>query len=516
MNDGDEVGTSLELHGGGASLVELEAGVASQAAREESEVKAAVVLARNFPRDEQAAFVAMQRSARRPTFALGALYSFPRGGRAITGPSVKMAREMARCWGNLQHGIRLLSMDQDYVHVEGWAWDLQTNTRVGSEAKFKRLVQRKQGGQTVWQEPDERDLRELVNKHGAVCVRNSILQLMAPDVVDELERMCLATNQKAAEGDIEEDRDQVLRSLAAAFANIGVTTKMLEQYVGHALEVITPAELVDLRAVFTALRDGTADRGAYFDLPGGGAQSTKASKLEQKLADAHAKEAMEKSAAENPSGAGGAKTKAPAAGNVDLVARAKAAREKATQEQQAAAEQPDPARAEAQAQEAAGDEAPREYETVKGDSTLYVEKDQAEPEEYDMPASPTVQRLRDEAEAKGPEADDDDEVRVIDGNWVGAFPNLKDDLPRILSKIEDPQVLVNMAMTDGRVKGRPLYATRLCEFALLPVLKLIPTDGFGDDLIIEMLCIDEREGSENRLVASLKARGIDIADGTEL
>ena len=497
MMDEDEVGTTLQLHGGSDSLVGLEAGVASQAAREESEVKAAVVLARNFPRDEQAAFVAMQRSAKRPTFALGALYSFPRGGKAITGPSVKMAREMARCWGNLQHGIRLLSMDADYVHVEGWAWDLQTNTRVGSEAKFKRLIQRGDG----WVEPDERDLRELVNKHGAVCVRNSILQLMAPDVVDELERMCLATNQKAAEGDIEEDRDQVLRSLAAAFSNMGVTTKMLEQYVGHALEVITPAELVDLRAVFTALRDGTAERGAYFDLPGGGAQSKASSKLEEKLRAAHADEdpaedaAAAKAAsvdaqkamagddmpasptvqrlraeaeerAENaggselegvqdeqakpepnpyPSGIGGAKTKTPSAGKVDLVARAKAAREKATQEQ-------------------------------------------AELEEGD------------------------EEVRVVDGQWVGAYPNLKEDLPRILGKIDDPQVVVNMLLGDGRKKGVPLYMKRLCRFDLLAVLKVIPEGEAGDDVVIELLGVDDREGSENRLVASLKARGIDIGE----
>lgn len=466
-------GTDLELHGGTTAL-ELQAGAASMAAREESEVKAAVVLARNFPRDEQAAFVAMQRSAKRPTFAIGALYSFPRGGRAITGPSVKMAREMARCWGNMQHGIRLLSMDQDYVQVEGWAWDLQTNTRVASEAKFKRLIQRKRGSTVVWEEPDERDLRELVNKHGAVCVRNSILQLMAPDVVDELERMCLETNQKAAEGDIEEDRDQVLRSLAAAFSNMGVTTKMLEHYLGHTLEVITPAELVDLRAVFTALRDGSAERSAYFEMPGApaapGHQSRAASNLEDKLREAHGDlgdpdvQEAQAQAYEEP------------ASPIDDMALAQDQHDQAV----VAEQEPDPA-PEPQA------------EVTRAD---LVRKAKA--------ARERAARQKSELEAGEPD------VRVVDEHWVGSLPNTR-ELPGVLAKITDPVTVINMLRQDDRKTAPVLYHNRLCEFEdLAAVLALVGDD---DDLIIEMLGIDPRPSSEAMYDKALAALGIDISEG---
>ena len=492
-------GKDLELFSGGTALEE-QAGAATMAAREESEVKAAVVLARNFPRDEQAAFVAMQRSARRPTFAHGALYSFPRGGRAITGPSVKMAREMARCWGNLQHGIRLLSMDADYVQVEGWAWDLQTNTRVASEAKFKRLIQRGGG----WVEPDERDLRELVNKHGAVCVRNSILQLMAPDVVDELERMCLATNRKAAEGDIEEDRDQVLRSLAAAFSNMGVTTKMLEQYLGHALEVITPAELADLRAVFTSLRDGTVERTAYFNMPGAAAapghQSMAASNLEDKLRDAHGDAPRAQSPSEPLRSAVTVLDSLPSPVPTELPQDAENAREEpqldftgtpTVRKAPPAVHEssPGPTSAPEAAPGALPSPVPAEPDD---DAQAEGEDPQQDTARSDLLRKAKAARER-VAKQKGELEAGEPDVRVVDKNWVGALPNTR-ELPAVLDKIADPEVVLNMLRLDDRKTAPSLYHARLCGFEDLgAVLQLVGDD---EDLVIAMLGLDTRPWTE--------------------
>ena len=38
---------------------------------------------------------------------------------------------------------------------------------------------------TEWTVPDERDLRELTNRRGAICVRNAILALVPPDLVED-------------------------------------------------------------------------------------------------------------------------------------------------------------------------------------------------------------------------------------------------------------------------------------------------------------------------------------------
>lgn len=244
------------------SLVESEVGAVSAVAREEAEIKAAIFVAKRFPRDEHAATVKLVRSARRPNFAEGAVYSYPRGSGKVTGPSVKLARELARCWGNIRYGLRIVSLDKMNVHVKGWAMDVETGTYVEMEDKFERLIYRKKGG---WIKPDERDLRELINRRGAICVRNAILQTMPPDIVDEVVRETQTTMKKAASGDLEQDRDAAVRRMAIAFDGFFVTSQMLEAYLGHPLEKMTDEELADLRSIYASIRDRNTTIGDHFE-----------------------------------------------------------------------------------------------------------------------------------------------------------------------------------------------------------------------------------------------------------
>ena len=263
----DNGGTDLTLQKLEQGVAATEGGVAVGLARGQTEVQAGVVMAKNFPRDENLSWVKLEASGRRPSFAEGALYSFPRGGGTVQGPSVKLAREFARCWGNLWYGIDVVSMTEEYVHINGWAWDLESNSRVASEAKFKPLVQRRnrqKGGITEWVKPDERDLREMVNRHGAIAVRNSVLQLLPPHLVDELTDICKKTMRNAATQDVEHDRDRTLRNLASAYSHLGVSIAMLEEKLGHGLSEISPEELTELRQVYTSIRDGVTERQTHF------------------------------------------------------------------------------------------------------------------------------------------------------------------------------------------------------------------------------------------------------------
>ena len=251
-------------------LVATEAGVASVMTREAEEIKGAIVMAHHVPRDELVAFTKMKTSCGRPAFAEGARYLFPRGGTPITGPSVKLAREMARCWGNLRYGVRQVAMDADTVHIKGWAWDLETNAYCESEAKFNKLIPRKdnQTGETRWIEPNERDLREMVGRHGAICYRNAILQLMPPDYIEDCLMYSRKTLEKAAKGEIEEDRDRVVRSLAAAFGYYGVTPPILETHLGHPLAQINAEEVATLKEIYVAIKDGQTTVHESFNLDG--------------------------------------------------------------------------------------------------------------------------------------------------------------------------------------------------------------------------------------------------------
>lgn len=253
--------------GGFASLIKAgaleQAGIVSMVAREEAEIKGAIIVARKFPRDEAVAFAALMRSCERPSFAENAAYSFPRGGSMVTGPAVDLAREACRCWGNMRYGLRIVSADDNWIHIKGWALDLERNNYVEAEDRFKRLIYRKKGG---WIEPDERDLRELINRRGAICVRNAVLQVLPPDLIDEALRTADATLTKAASGEIKQTIEESRRRLVAAFAEFGVNGDMIAKRLGHPVDAADEKEIAELRKIYKGLKDGVSERAEFFEL----------------------------------------------------------------------------------------------------------------------------------------------------------------------------------------------------------------------------------------------------------
>jgi hypothetical protein len=104
---------------------------AVEQSRAVAEVHAAVVVAQQRPRDIQAAIAEMQNVCRIKSFAERAFYSYRKAGTNVEGPSIHMARELARIWGNVQHGFFELRRDDigRYSEMQAVAWDLQSNTR---------------------------------------------------------------------------------------------------------------------------------------------------------------------------------------------------------------------------------------------------------------------------------------------------------------------------------------------------------------------------------------------------
>ena len=256
---------------GGSRLAQAdptEVGALSAMARVEVEIKAAITVAKRYPRDVDTCFARAMKECDRAGFAKAGMYSFPRGGTNVKGPSVDLARGLARIWGNMRYGLDIVSEDEDRVHVRGWAYDVETNIQVSSEDKFPKMIQRKgQNGQAQWIRcKDEREIRELVNRRGAICVRNALLQVIPADLIDSAQERCEKTLRKAAAGEIQESREETIRSLVLAFSEFGVTKDLLEGRLGHPLQVITADELVELRKSWKTLSDGHTTVGELFDL----------------------------------------------------------------------------------------------------------------------------------------------------------------------------------------------------------------------------------------------------------
>jgi len=229
-----------------------------------AEIEGAIVSARHFPRNEENARIKIIEAVKNPKLAEIARYKFPRGDSQVSGPSVNLARECARIWGNIRHGLNIISDSEDERTIEGWAWDVETNVKATAQDTFKKLIYRKRATKTYaagWNKPDERDLRELTNRRGAILKRNCILELIPKHIVDEAEDV----STKVLAGAIKDPKASV-RKIADAFHDIGVTIDMLQDYLGHKLDLTTAEEVVDLRAVYQSIKDGNSKRDEYFNI----------------------------------------------------------------------------------------------------------------------------------------------------------------------------------------------------------------------------------------------------------
>ena len=92
------------------TLANLTQATAIEQARAVAEVQAAVTVAQAIPRDVQRAVAEMRDACGRLALAQRAFYSVPNRGN---GPTVHLARELARIWGNIDYGVRELRRDDE-------------------------------------------------------------------------------------------------------------------------------------------------------------------------------------------------------------------------------------------------------------------------------------------------------------------------------------------------------------------------------------------------------------------
>jgi len=220
-------------------------------------IRASVEVAHINPRDEHHIEQRVKAAMSRPRAADQATYCFPRGGKDVIGPSVKLARELARIWGNIQTGLSIVSCDDDMVHIEGWAWDLQSNVRTAREAKFKKLIQRGK----KWIQPDERDLDELIARRGAKLTRNATLELIPDFLIDEALDQSQQTLREDVSAKMVDGPEEQIRKACEAFDQWDVPAEQLLEYIGGEW---SSDGIATLRQVHKSISDGHSRVEEYF------------------------------------------------------------------------------------------------------------------------------------------------------------------------------------------------------------------------------------------------------------
>lgn len=230
------------------------------ASREAQEVQVAMVAAKRFPRDEIVSYNRILQDCQRKSLAERAMYEYPRGGQMVTGPSIHLARTLARGWGNLDSGFKVLEQTATDSTVMAYCWDLETNYRETKVFTVKHIRETKKGAYPL---TDSRDIYELIANQSARRERACILSVIPQDVVDAAVGQCNATLASGGKMPLVD----MVRALVKNFQEqYGVTAEMLEQYIGCKKESFSQQSVVRLKNVYNTLRDGSASAEQYFDM----------------------------------------------------------------------------------------------------------------------------------------------------------------------------------------------------------------------------------------------------------
>lgn len=229
------------------------AGVGSEATRVEqaravAEVAAAVQVAQMYPRDERNAWNSMEQACRRKGLADRAFYAVKNRG---SGPSVHLARELARIWGNMDYGVRETHRDDDLGRSEvlAFAWDQQTNSRT-SRSFLVPHVRMANGARKPL--TDVQDIHLNNTNQGARALRECIFAIIPADFVAEAQEICRNT-LVAGDG---APLQQRIGKLVDGFATLGVDVPRIEQRIGRKRGQWTASDVADLTIIGGSLKRG--------------------------------------------------------------------------------------------------------------------------------------------------------------------------------------------------------------------------------------------------------------------
>lgn len=259
-----EFGSTTQLH---AVTETASTAVAAQA---KAMVEARYIMAMQRPRNWDQVRQDLMLECRRPSFAhnKSTYYRKPIG-QGVEGLGIRFVEVALRCMTNvLVESAMVYEDDLKEVH-RVTVTDLESNLTYPLDVKVGKTVERSKPmddgsylsmrknsyGKVTYTVPANDD--DLLNKRAAQiskAVRTLGLRIIPGDLQDEAEAMIKKVRLDEAARDPAAERKKIVD----AFGELNVKAADLIEYLGHALDSCSPQELVDLRGLYGAIRDGEA------------------------------------------------------------------------------------------------------------------------------------------------------------------------------------------------------------------------------------------------------------------
>lgn len=250
--------------------VGIESAATAAASKAKALVEARYIMAMRMPRDWDQVRQDLLKECRRPTFAdnKSAYYVKPIGD-GVEGLGIRFVEVAIRCMKNVSVDTEMVFEDdaKEVHRVE--VTDLESNVPLGTSVPVSKYVERSKPaddgtyisvrknsrGRNVYLVPAQGD--DLLNIRGALiskAMRTLGLRLIPGYLQDEAIEIIKAVRMDRAAQDPDAERRKILD----AFSEIGVRAVNLTEFLGHDIASCSPAELVKLRGLYGAIRDGEA------------------------------------------------------------------------------------------------------------------------------------------------------------------------------------------------------------------------------------------------------------------
>ena len=224
-----------------------------------AEAQGKLIIAKNFPRDEHLAYAKVMEACKRRSLAEKAIYSYPRSGSTISGPSIRLAEELARCWGNVDFGIKELSQKDGESEMSAYCWDMETNTMSSQTFVVAHVRDTKKGQVRL---TEQRDIYENNANMAGRRLRARILAILPPDLVEAAVAEC----KKTLAGDNDIPIADRINKMVASFAKFGVKIDTLEKRLGRKIDTMTTEDICEYAGIYNSLKDGNSSISDWFDV----------------------------------------------------------------------------------------------------------------------------------------------------------------------------------------------------------------------------------------------------------
>lgn len=248
----------------------IESAASAVAAQAKAMVESRYYMAMRNPRNWDQVRLDLVRECRRPSFAdnKSAYYIKPIG-EGVEGLGIRFVEVALRCMKNVLVETTMIFEDEMKEVHRVSVTDLEANITYPLDVRVSKTVERSKpssDGTFLSVRKNSKNYNvytllgtddDILNKRGALiskAIRTIGLRIIPGDLCDEAETIIKQVRLDSAAKDPDAER----RKIVDGFAEIGIDATALTSYLGHPIAQCSPPQIVKLRGIYGAIRDGEA------------------------------------------------------------------------------------------------------------------------------------------------------------------------------------------------------------------------------------------------------------------